>query len=263
MGLGWPNITAYDNYQLNIEDALEVAEHDVVWFVDAAKAGPSPYHVRDLSAASSIEFTSHIVSPEAILAIARQLHYGKTPQAFLLAIRGYQFEFVEELTTGAADNLRVALTMLTDKIRASHAPVAAMNIGLGNRRRIPIFLIRPDAHARATLRKALEAADFSVGEAANNREGERTALRIKPDAILAELMTEPAEAGMTISERLKASGGTIPCYIVSTASDALMGSVGLHEIGISGVFLKPVEPAIVIQTLKTRLGVHQGDAGRA
>lgn len=137
-----------------------------------------------------------------------------------------------------------------------------MNIGLGKRRRT-ILLIDADAHARATLRKALEAADFSVGEAANSREGERTALRIKPDAILAELMTDPADAGMMISERLKANGSTIPCYIVSTASDALMGSVGLHEIGISGVFLKPVEPAIVIQTLKTRLGVRQEDARRA
>jgi hypothetical protein len=115
--LGWSNITAYDNYQLNVEDALEVAEHDVVWFVDATKVGPSPYDVCDLSPAPTIEFTSHIVRPEAILAIARQ-YYGKTPQAFLLAIRGYQFEFVEELTAGAADNLRVALTMLTDKIRA-------------------------------------------------------------------------------------------------------------------------------------------------
>ncbi len=73
-----------------------------------------------------------------------------------------------------------------------------MNIGLGHRRRT-ILLIDADAHARATLRKALEAADFSVGEAANNREGERTVLRIKPDAILAELMTEPTDAGMTIS----------------------------------------------------------------
>ena len=137
-----------------------------------------------------------------------------------------------------------------------------MNIGLGNRRRT-ILLIDEDAHARATLRKALEAADFSVGEAATDREGERTALRIKPDAILAELVMNPADAGLPLSERLKASGSTIPCYILSTAGDALMGAVGLHEIGISGVFLKPVEPAIVIQTLKTRLGVDQGGSGRA
>ena len=137
-----------------------------------------------------------------------------------------------------------------------------MNIGLGDRRRT-ILLIDADPHARAVLRKALEAADFSVGEAANDREGERTALRIKPDAILAELVSDSADDGGTVSERLKATGSVIPCYIVSTASEALMGSVGLHEIGISGVFLKPVDTAIVIQTLQTRLGVNARGAGHA
>jgi len=114
--LGWPNLTAFDNYQLNIEDAMDVADHDVVWFVDAAKDGPSPFAVRELSPASSIEFTSHLMRPEAILAIARQC-YGATPQAFLLAIRGYDFEFIEALTPGAVDNLGAALVMLTDRIR--------------------------------------------------------------------------------------------------------------------------------------------------
>ena len=137
-----------------------------------------------------------------------------------------------------------------------------MNIGLGDRRNT-ILLVDADAHARAVLRKALEAANFSVGEAANNREGERTARRIKPDAILAELITDAGDEGRTIFERLRESDCEIPCYIVSTAAEALVGSVGLHEIGVSGVFLKPVDTAIVIQTLKTRLGVGQGDTGRA
>ena len=137
-----------------------------------------------------------------------------------------------------------------------------MNIGLGERRKT-ILLVDADAHARAILRKALEAANFSVGEAANNREGERTALRIKPDAILAELMIDGADDGGPVSERLRAIGSTIPCYIVSTAGEALVGSVGLHEIGVSGVFLKPVDTSIVIQTLKTRLGVAQGGTGHA
>ena len=121
--IGWPNLTAFDNYQLNIEDAMDVAAHDVVWFVDAAKEGPAPYTVRDVSPASTVEFTSHIVHPEAVLAIARQC-YGWAPRAFLLGIRGYEFEFVEALTPGAADNLRAALAMLTDRIRAAHAQVA-------------------------------------------------------------------------------------------------------------------------------------------
>jgi DNA-binding response OmpR family regulator len=135
-----------------------------------------------------------------------------------------------------------------------------VNIGLGSRRKT-ILLIDEDAHARATLRVALETVGFTVGEAANRQEGERTTLRIKPDAILAELMMEPHDGDGTVSERLKAAGSTVPLYIVSTAGEALIGSVGLHELGISGVFLKPIDAAVVIQTLKTRLGVS-GPAGR-
>ncbi|MGA2128658.1 MAG: response regulator [Xanthobacteraceae bacterium] len=128
-----------------------------------------------------------------------------------------------------------------------------MNIGLGSRRKT-ILLVDADPHARAVLRNALEAAGFTVGEAASGREGERTALRVKPDAILADLMMETIDAGGVIADNLKNLGSQIPIYIVSTASDALIGAVGLRELGVSGVFLKPVDPAIVLQTLKVRLG---------
>ncbi len=131
-----------------------------------------------------------------------------------------------------------------------------MNIGLGARRRT-ILLIDADAHARKVLRLALEAANFSVGEAANAQEGERTALRVKPDAILAEPVTDLADHGLTLSERLHANGSMIPYYIVSTAGEALIGAIGLHELGVAGVFLKPVDAAIVIQTLRTRLGIRR------
>ena len=116
--LGWPNVTTYDNYQLNIEDALEVADHDVVWFVDATRGGPSPFAIEALEPAASLEFTSHLVRPEAILAMAHQ-YYGAAPQAFLLGIRGYEFEFIEALTPAAADNLRLAVEMLKDRLGAS------------------------------------------------------------------------------------------------------------------------------------------------
>jgi len=114
--LGFPNLKTQDNYQLNIEDAIDVASHDIVWFVDASKTGTAPYQIQDVSAVSTLDFTSHLVRPEVILAIAQQ-YFGARPRAHLLAIRGYSFEFIEELTDGARANLRAALTMLTDKIR--------------------------------------------------------------------------------------------------------------------------------------------------
>lgn len=130
-----------------------------------------------------------------------------------------------------------------------------MNIGLGSKRKT-VLLVDADAHARATLRNALEAAGFTVGEAASGREGERTALRVKPDAILADLMLETVDAGGVVAAKLRDTGSGVPVYIVSNATDALVGSVGLHELGIAGVFLKPGDPAVIIQTLKTRLGMQ-------
>ncbi len=121
--LGWPNLTSYDNYQLNIEDAIEVAAHDVVWFVDASKTGPSPYAVHAVVPSPVIDFSSHLVRPEAILAIARTC-YGHAAQGFLLAVRGYEFAFVEALTAGAAGNLQAAVAMLTGRIRAVQAGAA-------------------------------------------------------------------------------------------------------------------------------------------
>ena len=130
-----------------------------------------------------------------------------------------------------------------------------MNIGLGSKRKT-ILLVDENPQARAALRNALEAAGFTVGEAASAREGERTAIRVKPDAVLADLMMETIDAGGAIAAKLKEIGSTIPIYIVSSASEALVGSVGLHELGISGVFLKPADPQVVIQTLRAQLGVR-------
>ena len=118
--LRWPHVTAYDNYQLNIEDAVEVAEHDVIWFVDASRTGAAPFTVEAIAPAATLEFTSHLVRPEAILAMARQ-YYGGAPHAFLLGVRGYAFEFVEALTPAASDNLRLAVEMLEKRLRVSYA----------------------------------------------------------------------------------------------------------------------------------------------
>jgi two-component system chemotaxis response regulator CheY len=94
-----------------------------------------------------------------------------------------------------------------------------MNIGLGNRRKT-VLLIDSDPHARAVLRAALEAASFSVGEAATNAEGERAILRIRPDAVLADLLADPAGSGFAISEWLRANDDATPCYVVSSAGVA-------------------------------------------
>ena len=117
--MGFCGLTAVDDYQLNIENALDIASHDLVWFVDAAKTGEAPFSVQDVLPSPTSEFTSHLLRPAALLAIAR-LYCHRAPPALLLAIRGYEFEFVEALTPGGEINLRAALAMLTASIARAH-----------------------------------------------------------------------------------------------------------------------------------------------
>jgi hydrogenase maturation protease len=107
-----PNVTVEVDYQLNIEDATLLAEHDIVLFADASRSGLEPYELKKISAASDITFTTHSVSPESVLAICED-HFGPPPEAWILGIRGYEFEFAEGLTAKAQANLSLACEYIT------------------------------------------------------------------------------------------------------------------------------------------------------
>ena len=113
-----PGVNVEVNYLLNIEDAAEAAEHDLVLFIDAAADGPEPFEMHEVMPANSMTFTSHVVPPSTILAICDQC-YQHVPEAWLLAIRGYEFELIEELTDAARDNLEKALTHIRHWLHAS------------------------------------------------------------------------------------------------------------------------------------------------
>jgi hydrogenase maturation protease len=109
--LGVPRVTVEIDYMLNIEDAAEAAQHDCVLFLDAAETGPEPFDVREIRPAEEVAFTSHIVKPEVITAICKK-HFGRVPRAWLIAIRGYEFELQEGLTDAARANLDSAIAYL-------------------------------------------------------------------------------------------------------------------------------------------------------
>jgi ActR/RegA family two-component response regulator len=119
-----------------------------------------------------------------------------------------------------------------------------------------ILLISHDAHARAILRRALEAQGFLVGEAANVKEGERTIRRVKPDAAIADLQMEIVEGGAGVIERLHAAAQDTLLYLATTG-DAATLEFSLHALGVTGMFLKPVDAAIAGHTLNVALGLSE------
>ncbi len=94
-------ITVDSDYQLTVEDAALVAEHDIVIFVDAAVEGTEPFYFIPVRAKREESFSSHSITPESVLGLAQDL-FRADVQAFKMGIRGYSFDMFTERMTGRA-----------------------------------------------------------------------------------------------------------------------------------------------------------------
>jgi len=116
--LAAPGVEVESDYQLQVEDAAAIARHERVLFVDAAREGPEPFFLRRLSPASSgLSWSSHSLTPGQLLALAREL-FGAEPEAWLLGVRGYEFDRLgDPLSRGARENLAAAAGFLGEALR--------------------------------------------------------------------------------------------------------------------------------------------------
>jgi hydrogenase maturation protease len=98
------------DFQLQVEFALDLQGRQRVIFVDASVDTASPFTFEPLVAAEDASFTSHALSPGAVLHAYKKL-IGDPPSAYVLAIRGEAFELGEGLSAQAAANLEVAINL--------------------------------------------------------------------------------------------------------------------------------------------------------
>jgi hydrogenase maturation protease len=109
------NLQTDSNYQLNIEDALRISAFDLVIFADASQEDIKRFAFTPLVSSAKVEFTMHAVSPAFILNLCNEI-YHKKPLAYLLHIRGYGWEFMQEMTPESRKNLEKAAGFLKKKI---------------------------------------------------------------------------------------------------------------------------------------------------
>jgi len=98
-----------DDYQLQIEHALDLVGRQRVLFVDASLSCRAPFEVMQLRAAQDASFITHAMSPQALMQVFRDLRGEEPPPCTLLAIRGERFELGEPPSVGALDHLAAAL----------------------------------------------------------------------------------------------------------------------------------------------------------
>jgi hydrogenase maturation protease len=107
--LGLPDIECQTDFQLQVEDALELQGRRRILFVDASLTAAAPFSVSPLAPSRDASFSTHAITPAAVMQVYVDLHGAAPPPCHLLAIRGEHFELGMDLSPAAASHLEAAL----------------------------------------------------------------------------------------------------------------------------------------------------------
>lgn len=122
---GDPRVEFLEDYQLQIEHALDLAGRRQLLFVDASLGCAAPFEVTHLVPARDASFTTHALSPQALLQVFCDVQGESPPPCTLLAIRGERFELGEPPGPVALENLDAALRWAKSWLAASGVRTAS------------------------------------------------------------------------------------------------------------------------------------------
>ena len=123
-----PWLTFDSNYQLNAEDALTAAGHDIVVFVDASRNQDEGVLFRAIGPSRAVTFSTHAMTPESVLALCGDL-YGARPAARLLTVRGYEWEPNGPMSAAALENVAAARAVLTSFLECPERLLSLASVG--------------------------------------------------------------------------------------------------------------------------------------
>ena len=109
------------DFQLQIEHAVDLENRALVLFVDASVSCPPPFQFSRVQPVRDTSYTSHALSPAAVLYVYQQINHAPPPPAFQLALRGERFDLGESLSTAAEANLVLALDFVRQLLTRQEA----------------------------------------------------------------------------------------------------------------------------------------------
>lgn len=103
------DIEFLEDYQLQIEHALDLVGRRRVLFVDASLTCAAPFEVHTVQPRRDTSYTSHALTPEALLQVFADYQGCTPPAARLLVIRGEGFGLGESMSQAAQAHLLAAV----------------------------------------------------------------------------------------------------------------------------------------------------------
>jgi len=116
-----------------------------------------------------------------------------------------------------------------------------------------ILCIDDDPDVLMVLQTILEKNGYAFVSAASAEDGLKVYKQEQPDLIIVDLMMESIDAGRNFVKELKILGNQAPVYMLSSVGDAMAQNINTAELGLMGIFQKPLAPDTLLMTLKSKL----------
>ncbi len=103
-----------EDYQLQIEHALDLLGKRLALFIDAGYGTPAPLGFYAIGPApASAACGTHALPPQGVLEVFRRFARAEPPPSFVLCVRGERFELGEGLSAAAGAHVEAAWRQLT------------------------------------------------------------------------------------------------------------------------------------------------------
>lgn len=106
------HVTVVEDFQLQIEHALDLRGHELALFADAGFKTPAPFTFFQAASQPNTAFSSHKLAPEAVLDVYERVIGETPPPAFVLSVAGEDFSVGDSLSPAAEQRLELASDFL-------------------------------------------------------------------------------------------------------------------------------------------------------
>lgn len=117
-----PGVEVISEFQLQVENALDLEGRELVVFIDAGMDTPAPFELREARSDANFVHTTHALAPEAVLATYVRVRGEAPPPSVILCVRGESFELGEPLSAAATGHVEAAWPVLLELCRRAGDP---------------------------------------------------------------------------------------------------------------------------------------------
>ncbi len=113
----FPGLRVIEDHQLNIEHVTDLEDCGAALFIDASTKVDEGYRLERISPSNDGNFSTHAISPQALLNVCEHTMKSSAPDSWLLHVAAREFELGAEPGSKARRSIEQAFGFLTELLK--------------------------------------------------------------------------------------------------------------------------------------------------